>query len=199
MDLSSPSLLANIQKCSKKHHEQFCLGMGEWTKSSDKSSTESEVPKWKPLKKKLKLSVPKDKESWWQFVDNAMQAVLGKEFVPKNTTSSTKWAVSNFVAWRNGRNAWDQIHNTQQFENAELKYWVLGWLNYISAFCHLLCIRTAFYFGRYSMRTRTDQRWSPLLQSIPQVTNGTTCQEGGITRVQTIALQIQYKNCSATK
>ena len=32
-------------------------------KSSDKGSTESEVPKWKPLKKKLKLSVPKDKES----------------------------------------------------------------------------------------------------------------------------------------
>jgi len=32
-------------------------------KSSDKSSAESEVPKWKPLKKKLKLSVPQDKES----------------------------------------------------------------------------------------------------------------------------------------
>ena len=63
MDLISPSLLANIQKRSKKRHEHFRLGMGEWTESSDKSSAESEVPKWKPLKKKLKFSVPKDKES----------------------------------------------------------------------------------------------------------------------------------------
>jgi len=59
MDLISPSLSVNIQKCSKKRHKQFCLGMGEWTKSSDKSSTESEVPKWKPLKKNVKLSMPK--------------------------------------------------------------------------------------------------------------------------------------------
>jgi len=57
--------------------------MGEWTESSDKSSTESEVPKWKPLKKKLKLSVPKDKESRWQFVDDATEAAPGKEVVPK--------------------------------------------------------------------------------------------------------------------
>jgi len=86
---------------------------------NNKSSAESEVPKWKPLKKKLKLSVPKDKESRWQFVDDAMEAALSKKFVPKNTATSTKWAVSNFVAWRNGRNAQDQIHDTQQFENAE--------------------------------------------------------------------------------
>ena len=105
MDLISPSFLANIQKRSKKRHEQFCLGMEEWTESSDKSSTESEVPKWKPLRKKLKLSVPKDKESQCQFVDNAKQSALGKEFVPQNTATSTKWAVLNFVAWRNGRNA----------------------------------------------------------------------------------------------
>ena len=62
MDLISPSLLTNIQKHSKKHHEWFCLGMGEWTKSSDKSSAESEVPKWKPLKKKVKLSVPRTRK-----------------------------------------------------------------------------------------------------------------------------------------
>ena len=79
--------------------------MEEWTESRDKSSAEREVPKWKPLKKKLKLSVPKDKESRWQFVDDAMEAALSKKFVPKNTATSTKWAVLNFVAWRNGRNA----------------------------------------------------------------------------------------------
>ena len=91
MDLISPSLSVNIQKCSKKRHKRFCLGMGEWTKSSDKSSAESEVPKWKPLKKKLKISVPKDKESRRQFVDNATEVALSKEFVPNNTTTSTKW------------------------------------------------------------------------------------------------------------
>jgi len=53
---------------------------------------------------------------------DAMEAALSKKFVPKNTTTSTKWAVLNFVAWRNGRNAQDQIHDTQQFENAELEY-----------------------------------------------------------------------------
>ena len=90
--------------------------MGEWTESSDKGSAESEVPRWKPLKKKLKLSVPKDKESRWQFVDDIMEAALSKEDVPKNTATTTKWAVLNFVAWRNGRNVRDQIHDTQQSE-----------------------------------------------------------------------------------
>ena len=77
----------------------------EWCKFS-----ENEAPKSKPPKKKLKLSVPKDKESRWQYVDNATEAAFGKQFVPKNSTTSTKWAVSNFVAWRNGRNTRDQIH-----------------------------------------------------------------------------------------
>ena len=57
--------------------------MGERTESSDEKS--------KPLKKKLKLSVPKDKE--WQFVDDAPEAAFGKQFVPKYTATSTKWAV----------------------------------------------------------------------------------------------------------
>ena len=83
--------------------------MGEWTESSDKSSAESEVPKWKPLKKKLKLSVPKDKESRWQFVDDATEATFGKLKIP---LQAPKWAVSNFVAWRNGSNTRDQIHDT---------------------------------------------------------------------------------------
>ena len=79
--------------------------MGEWTELSDESSAENEAPKSKPPKKKLKLSVPKDKESRWQFVDDATEVAFGKQFVPKNTATSTKWAMSNFVAWRNGRNA----------------------------------------------------------------------------------------------
>ena len=61
IDLISPSLLANILKRSKKCHERFRLGVGERTESSDESSAENESPKSKPPKK-LKLSVPKDKE-----------------------------------------------------------------------------------------------------------------------------------------
>ena len=89
--------------------------MGEQTESSDESSAENEAPKLRLPKKKLKLSVPKDDESQWQFVDDATEAAFGKQFVSKDTATSTKWAVSNFVAWRNGRNgrnARDQIHDT---------------------------------------------------------------------------------------
>ena len=66
--------------------------MGERTESSDESSAENKTPKSKPPKKKLKLSVPKDKESRWQFVDDATEAAFGKQFVPKYTATSTKWA-----------------------------------------------------------------------------------------------------------
>jgi len=65
------------------------LFMGEWTESSDERSTENVAPMSKRPKKKLKLSVPKDKENQWQFVDNAKKAALSK-FVPKYTATSTK-------------------------------------------------------------------------------------------------------------
>ena len=103
-ELISSSLLANIPKCSKDCHER--LDMGEWTELSDGSFTESEAPNSNPPKKKLKLSLPKEgKKNRWQFVDEAKEAALQKKFVSQNTAISTKWAVSNFVAWRDGRNA----------------------------------------------------------------------------------------------
>lgn len=101
-----PSLLENLPtKRSKECHEWFRLGMGEWTESSeDDSSAESEalVPR-----KKMKLSVckEKDKENRWQFVDETKEQALGTKFVPKNTITSTKCAVSNFVSLCNSRNA----------------------------------------------------------------------------------------------
>ena len=49
----------------------------KWCKFS-----ENEAPKSKPPKKKLKLSVPKDKESRWQYVDDAMEAAFGKLKIP---------------------------------------------------------------------------------------------------------------------
>ena len=53
--LISPSLLANIPKCSKECHKRFRLDMGEWTESNDDSSTESEAPKLNPPKKSWSL------------------------------------------------------------------------------------------------------------------------------------------------
>ena len=59
-ELISPSLLTNILKRSKECHERFRLDTGEWTESSDESSTESEAPKLNAPKKYLKLSLSKE-------------------------------------------------------------------------------------------------------------------------------------------
>ena len=48
------------------------------------------------LKKELKLNVPKDKE-----IDGNLWTTQRKQLL-ENTTASTKWAMSNFVAWRDG-------------------------------------------------------------------------------------------------
>ncbi len=103
----SPSLLANItKKRSREAHERFRLGMGEWTESSEGSSSESENLE-APSKKTLKFdrarkrkqfkekAVESDKENCWHFVDETREEGSGKKFVCKNTFTSTKWAVSN--------------------------------------------------------------------------------------------------------
>jgi len=88
------------------------------------------------------------------------------------------WSI--FVAWRNGRNARVQIHDTPLWKqlvllfkmallcraasytcsnslstaiwNAELEYWVFGVTKlHFLLFSHLLCTCTAFFFGRYSV------------------------------------------------
>ena len=41
----------------------------------------------------------------FEFVGKARAESVGKRFVPKNTDNSTKWAVSNFIAWKEKRNA----------------------------------------------------------------------------------------------
>ena len=113
----SPSLLANIpKKRSSEVHERFRLGMGEWTESSDESSSESEAAE-APVRKSLKLdrtcerkqfkekAVEKNKENRWSFVDETREEALGKKFVCRNTFTSTKWEVFNYVAWRDACNA----------------------------------------------------------------------------------------------
>ena len=54
---------------------------------------------------KLTLRKEKDKENCWQFVDETKEQALGTKFVPTNTATSMKWAVSNYAAWRDSRNA----------------------------------------------------------------------------------------------
>ena len=62
-------------------------------------------------KKKLRLSLHRreeeDKENHdrWQVIDETRKAALSEKFVPKNTVTSTKWAVANFESWRSARNS----------------------------------------------------------------------------------------------
>ena len=78
---------------------------------SDESYTESEAPNSNPPQEKL--SLPKEgKENRWRFVDKGSSS--SEKFVPKSTATSTKWAVSNFVAWQDGRNAHYCIESEKQ-------------------------------------------------------------------------------------
>ena len=82
----------------------FHLRIDGWNSESESDCEESRPP----LKEKLKLSLSKEgkckaeKENSdrFEFVSNAILELLGKKFVPKNTESSTKWVLSNFLSWR---------------------------------------------------------------------------------------------------
>ena len=45
-----------------------------------------------------------NKEKRWDFVDESKQKELGERFVAKNIAINTKWAVANFIAWKEARN-----------------------------------------------------------------------------------------------
>ena len=46
----------------------------------------------------------KPRNDRWQFTNEEEQQNLCKKFTPRNTASSTKWALSNFNAWKASRN-----------------------------------------------------------------------------------------------
>ena len=94
----SPSLLAHIPKCSKDCHERFRLDTGEWTDSSDESYTESEAPNSNPPQKKVESAKGRQGKSM-AICGQSKGSSSSEKFVPKSTATSTKWAVSNFVAW----------------------------------------------------------------------------------------------------
>ena len=86
--------------------------MDQWTGETEKENT--------PLSsKKLKLSLTKNTKqevggdsARWHFLSAAEEESLSERYVPKNTASSTKWAVSNFQEWqkcRNERSSADEV------------------------------------------------------------------------------------------
>ena len=93
----------------QKKRSDFDLGMSEWTGDADEEKA--------PNSKKLRLSVSKkkkedlkkkaeDKENSerFSFINATVAEQLESRYVPKNTATSTKWALTTFEAWRNGRN-----------------------------------------------------------------------------------------------
>lgn len=97
-DVVSLSLLSKGTTHSKDAHQRFKFDLGEWMESS-----EDEKENEQPSKKRLKLDKSMSKECW-QFVNEAVEADLGKKYVPKNTSKSTQCAHSNFTAWKTSRN-----------------------------------------------------------------------------------------------
>ena len=101
----------------------FSLGMEGWTDSPpSRSPSRSPTPLTRkrqrkakgkrgaatpsPKRKRRNLSLPKTPSSHrWVFLDECAAGALEKKYVLKNTESSTKWALSNFMEWKKSRNA----------------------------------------------------------------------------------------------
>ena len=100
-EIISASLLGRIPNFrSRDAHHRFSFGLGEWTDSS----SDEEVMELERPTKKLKLSVSRARaQDRWHFISEAQEQALSKKFVPKNTASSTKWAMSIFTSWKRGR------------------------------------------------------------------------------------------------
>jgi len=81
-------------KCSKEVQWQNPLAMGSWTESSIEDEKENLPPKGKSLKPSHR----------WSFITDQDKEELSERHVPKNTEATTKWALANFNAWRQGRN-----------------------------------------------------------------------------------------------
>ena len=89
-------LLMTVPKRSK---DAFKLSLGKWTESSeDEKENDPPAPR-----KKLKLTVEKQKERW-QFLTEVAESDLQQKYVAKNTFRATKWAHGNFTQWKLSRN-----------------------------------------------------------------------------------------------
>lgn len=97
----------------------FHLGLdGSWTDSSDDEAAGdaqgTSVGGGSPPRKLLRLSLSRGKkthkadsvndENRWSFINESEAQSLSKKCVPKNTAVNTKWALTNFLAWKSSRN-----------------------------------------------------------------------------------------------
>ena len=84
----------------------FRLPVEGWSdEESDQESTESLATSCTKLKLNLSLSKRKQCQERFEFLDKAESEALGKKYTPKNTDSSTKWAVATFLSWRDKQNS----------------------------------------------------------------------------------------------
>ena len=91
-----------FQVMAKRSRSPLSLSVEGWTSESEAENDDRSHPG----RKKLKLSLSKKKNSErFEFISGAKVETLGKKFVPKNTESSTKWALTNCLLWRDKRNA----------------------------------------------------------------------------------------------
>ena len=91
-----------FQVMAKRSRSPLSLSVEGWTSESVAENDDRS----RPGRKKLKLSLSKKKNSErFEFISGAKVETLGKKFVPQNTESSTKWALTNYLLWRDKRNA----------------------------------------------------------------------------------------------
>ena len=104
-------------------YDQFCLGLCEWTDCPGQLTATphpNNLPNSTPLSpaptvaqaassytldtNEAAIDLPPSHERFSLFVDDEKLAVLSKGMIPANTDKSTKWALSNFDAWKDARN-----------------------------------------------------------------------------------------------
>ncbi len=82
-------------------HVESAISQVESSRSEEESSVKENQGQ---VRKKLKLSLDKkgkkeDKSNRWHFVSTEEQNSQSVKFVPTNTATSTKWALTNFTEW----------------------------------------------------------------------------------------------------
>ena len=93
----------------------------DWNPSASSASSSSKPVSTKKLRLSLNRKERENKENdhRWQVIDETRQATLSERFVPKNTATSTKWAVANLESWRTARNS-KFVHQPDQLVPSDL-------------------------------------------------------------------------------
>ena len=61
--------------------------------------------KVEPTEKKRKsLKLNRKEVDWWDSIGEERDNKLSRKYIPKNTATTTKWALSNFNVWKHSRN-----------------------------------------------------------------------------------------------